>query len=88
MHIKAGNKFNRTAYFEIWTNEVGIGMKNNSSVNFETFGFYIPKYVFFHFHVISDWFQNIFPQQILQFLQPSNPKVKGNLKADFSKSHF
>ena len=30
------------AYFEIWTTEVGTGMKNNSSVNFEIFWGGIP----------------------------------------------
>ena len=27
------------AYFQIWTNEVGIGVKNNPSVDFEIFVF-------------------------------------------------
>ena len=28
------------AYFEIWTIKVGIGLKNNSSVDFQTFVFF------------------------------------------------
>ena len=31
---------------------------------------YIPNYVFYYLHEISDWFSNIFPQIILHFLQP------------------
>ena len=30
------------AYFEIWTIEVGIGVKNNSYVDFGSLFFYIP----------------------------------------------
>ena len=47
---------------------VGIGMKHNSSVNFEILILsHIPKYVFYHLHVISDWFSNIFPQKYSTF---------------------
>ena len=40
----------------IWSIEAGIGDKNNSFVDFEIFVFYKPNDVFFHLHVISDWF--------------------------------
>ena len=48
------------AYFEIWTIEVDKGVKNDSLVDFDIF-FSIPEYVFYHPHVIFDWFSNIFP---------------------------
>ena len=81
------------AYFEIWTKEVGIGMKNNLSVDFEIcflfvclFVFYIPWYVFNHLCVISDWFSNIVPQTILYFLQAVKCRTIGNLlKGQFLK---
>ena len=41
------------AYFEIRTIEVGKRVKNNSSVNFETFT-YLNMFSIYHLHVISD----------------------------------
>ena len=63
-------------YFEIWTNEVGIGLKNSSD-NFDIF-FTYPS-ILSIFHVISDSFSNIFPQKILHFLQPDKIKLPEKL---------
>ena len=42
----------------------GIGVENDSSIDFENFCFFnVPWYVFYHLHVISDWFLNIFPKK-------------------------
>ena len=44
-------------YFEIWTIHVGIGVKNNSSVDFEIFVFVFFTYLNMfsvHLHVNSD----------------------------------
>ena len=50
------------AYFEIWTIEVGIGLKNNPYVDFQIFSFifFFFTYLicFYHCHVISDWFSH------------------------------
>ena len=50
---KPGNKSHKSIlrYRQL---EVSIDVKNNSSVNFKIWGFYIPYYVFYHFDVISD----------------------------------
>ena len=54
------------AHFEIWTIDVAIGeMKNNSSGDFEIIFVYLPQYVLYHLHIISDWLSNIFPQNIV-----------------------
>ena len=46
------------AYFEIWTIEVGIGVKNDSPVKLEVlvcfFFCTVPSYVFYHRHIIYD----------------------------------
>ena len=61
-------------------------MKNDPSVGFDFFS-YVPYYVFYNLHVISDWFLNTFPQKILHFLQPVISKTigMGNLKGRFLK---
>ena len=60
------------AYFEIWAIKVGIGVKNESSVDFEIF-FFLSTLLCL---VI---FQN-FPTKILHFLQPVKFKSIGNFK--------
>ena len=52
--------------------------------------FFIPWYVFYHLHVISDWFSNIFLQKIWHFLQPVKSKTigTGNFEGWFLKSHL
>ena len=54
-------------------------IKNDSSVNFKISGFFLGTvpYVFYHLHVISDWFSNIFPQKNYAFLQPLISKTIG-----------
>ena len=37
------------AKFEIWTIEVGLGVKNNLTVKFDIYFFFLP-YVFYHQH--------------------------------------
>ena len=44
------------------------------------------KCVFYHLHVISDWFSNIFPQKICIFCSLSNPQLwEKETKRRFSK---
>ena len=71
-------------YFEIWTIKVGIGVKNNSSVDFETFLF-IPWYVFYHLHVVH--FQTFSHKKLCFFCSLLYPKLIGigNLKVWFLK---
>ena len=59
MH-KSGNKLRTSLFWDIdsWS---WHRVKNNSSVDFEIFVFYVRLYVFYHLHVISDLFSNIFP---------------------------
>ena len=71
------------AYFEIWTIEVGIGVKSYSSVDFEIFVPSLP--------CNSDWFSNIFPPKNCAFsaaCQIQNYRSSNLVKAGFSKSHF
>ena len=79
------------AYFEIWTIEVGIVVKNNLYVDFEIFFFFfhIPYYVFYYLHVISEWFSNIFSPKIMHFLQHVKSKTieMGNCKMPISQNH-
>ena len=52
------------AYFEIRTIEVGKVLKNNSSVDFQIFGFFLHTLICFLWPLwISDWYLNIFPQK-------------------------
>ena len=61
-------------YFEIWTIEVGTGVKNNSSGDFE-----IISYMFsITLHVISDLLSNIHtppPPIVCIFCSLTNPKL-------------
>ena len=67
----------RTGLFWELAFEVGIGVKNDSFVDFEIFRvFYVPWYVFYHLHVISA-FQTFFHKKILHFLQPVKSKAIG-----------
>ena len=68
-------------YFEIWTIEVGIGVKNNSFVDIE---------IFIILHTLK--FSNILLQDILHFLQPvienyRNRKLKRPVKRLISQNH-
>ena len=66
-----------TAYFDIYAIEMSLVVKNDSSVHFDFFFFFFFfLWAFFHLHVISDWFSDIFPPKILHFCSLSDSKLQ------------
>ena len=85
-HTPTKQGISRTGLFWDMDNWSWHGVKNNSSVDFEIFCFCIP--VFYHLHIIYDWFSNIFPhKKNLHFLQPIISKTIeiGNFEGRFLK---
>ena len=73
-----------TAFFDIYTIEMSLVVKNDSSVHFDFFFLWAC-----HLHVISDWFSDIFPPKIQHFFSPSDSKLQEtNFKRLISQNHF
>ena len=53
---------------KIWATEVGIGVKNNSTVDFKIFTFIFFLHTLVWLCVVFNWFSNIFPTKNLHFL--------------------
>ena len=69
----------RKVSFEIWAIEFDIGLKSNSSVDFEIFVF-SNTLICFLSAPCNIWFSSIFPQKLLNFLQPVISKNHRNRK--------
>ena len=75
------------AYFEIQAIEVGIVVKNDSSVDFEIS--LHSSFVVYHLNVISDWVQTFSHQKFCIFCSLSNPQLYRNreLLRPISQNH-